>query len=250
MPARWITLWIVLSFAFATLAYPQGASFGPKPIYLRGGALAWELDFDQPVDEVFDAARKVGKKHRLSVVERDDGSGVIRLARGNQKGAMLDKHCTYPIVNYYSWRPLESFAAAQSTALTRRRPGETLAQAGRLNGTVHLTIRSTGSGAYTVQSICSAFLHEWGLLESTSLGVLEKSFLEDFLEELGTPTEIPLPEVAVLEPSRADPTRDLHLAQQCQEQCTAFYRCSGMYVDPDTRELRCVGDLEESPDSN
>ena len=60
----------------------------------------------------------------------DDGAGVLRMRRANQKGAVLDRHCTFPIVNYYSWKPLENFASAQNTALTRRRPGETLAQAG------------------------------------------------------------------------------------------------------------------------
>ena len=246
MVARSIGLSVLLSIVLAPWAYPQ--SFGPKPIYVRGTALAWELGFDQPVKTVFDAAKAIGKKHRLAVVSRDDAAGVLRLSRANQKGKTLDKHCSYAIVNYYGWQPIENYASAQNTALTRRRPGETLAQAGRLNGTVHITVQSHGEGAFSVQSICSAFLHEWGLLEATSRGVLEVGFLKGLLAELGTPMEVPLPEPAVLEPSRANPTRDLHVAQQCMEKCTPFYRCSGMYVDAETRELRCVADPEGDGD--
>jgi hypothetical protein len=232
----------------ATLAAQgAGGSFGPKPIYLRGSALAWQLRIERDAAEVFEAAKKAGKKQRLAIVERRDADGVLRLSRANQKGATLDKHCAYPIVNYYSWRPLENYATAQSNALSRRRPGESLGRAGRLNGTVHVSIRAKGGGLYEVQSICSAFLHEWGLVEATSLGILEIAFLEAFLAELGMPMEIELPQPRALEPSRANPTRDLHVAQLCQEKCTPFYRCSGMYVDPETLELRCVEEASGAP---
>lgn len=240
MPSRSKVLFVCVLLLSAAGALGQGASFGPKPIYLRGSAHAWHLSLDLPADSVFDAAKAVGKRHKLAVVERDDAAGILRLRRGNQKGATLDKHCTFPIVNYYSWKPLENYASAQNTALTRRRPGETLAQAGRLDGTVHLAIRKAAGGGYSVQSICSAFLHDWGLMEATSLGVLESAFLEDLLERLGEPMDVSLPDVQYLEPSRADPTRDLHVAQQCMEKCTPLYRCSGMYVDPESLELKCV----------
>jgi hypothetical protein len=239
---------LVIGLLCSAAVHPQGGSFGPKPIYVRGSALAWQVASEKAPESIFDTAKKVGKKSRLVVVERDDTSGVLRLARANQKGATLDKHCSFPIVNYYNWKPLENYASAQNTALTRRRPGETLAQAGRLNGTLHLTIHSAGDGVYTVRSICSAFLHDWGLVEATSLGVLERGFLEAFLEEIGTPMEIALPEAVTLEPSRENPTRDLHVAQQCMETCTAFYRCTGMYVDPESLELRCVG--ESTPEAS
>ena len=240
MTFRAVLVTLVTLSTAAAPAYSQGGTFGARPIYLRGTAHAWTLSLDQPIEEVFDAVKAAGKKHRLSVTSRDEESGVVRLLRGNQKGSTLDKHCTFPIVNYYSWQPIENYAAAQNTALTRRRPGETLAQAGRLNGSVYVTIRQVAENTYSVQSICSATLHDWGVLEATSRGVLESAFLEDLLERLGTPMEVALPEIRVVEPSRENPTRDLHLAQQCMERCTPLYRCGGMFVDPDSLELRCV----------
>ena len=223
----------------------QGAgSFGARPIYLRGSAFSWQFTFDEPIGKVFDAAVKSGKKHQLRVAARDDGAGVLHLARANEKGATLDKLCTYPVVNYYGWQPVEDYATAQRDAISRRRSGNRLGRVSRLNGTVYVTVRSSREGVFDVQSICSAYLRDWGVVEATSSGVLEKGFLETFLKEVGTPGEVPIPVVPSLEPSREDPTRDFHVVRRCRERCTPATQCPGLYVDPETRELACVGGLD------
>ena len=224
-------------------ALAQESSFGPRPIYLRGSAFAWEFTFEQQVDEVFKAAVKVGKKHGLKPVTGNGGSDLLRLARIIQKGGVLDKHCRFPIVSYYSWEQTETYAQVQSAAFGQRMRGESMGQAGRLNGAVNILIHSRGEGIFAVQSICSAFLRKWGVVEATPLGVVEKAFLEDLVAALGTSMEVPIPDAPMLEPSREDPKRDLHVADQCQERCVPGSPCTGMFVDPSSLELQCVGGL-------
>jgi hypothetical protein len=189
---------------------------------------------------VFDRALRADDATGFDMSSRDDEEGVLRLVRREEKGGILDELCRYPIVNYYSWRPTNSYAESQTSAIGRRRPGESIAQAGRLDGIIYLAILGRGEGHFEIQSLCSANLHDWGLVEAGSRGVAEKEFLEEFLALMGALVEVPLPEPAVLEPSRSDPTRDLHVADGCQKRCVGGGRCSGMYVDPDSLELRCV----------
>lgn len=239
---RLVSLTLLLTLGATTAWAQAAASFGPRKIYLRGQALAWQLPVPSAMGELFDLAVAAGEAQGMVVSERDDEEGMLRLLKTELTGAELDELCRYPILGYYKWRPVENFAQAQARAMRERVRGESTAEAALSRGNVHLSIR-LADGVYTIQSICSAYLRDWGLLETSSKGVLEKAFLEELTAALGMPTEVQLPGPG-LEPSREDPTRDLQEARRCLENCRPGRPCPGVYVHPETRQLLCV---EEPP---
>lgn len=235
---RHLSVTLVLALAASTAWAQAGAEFGPRKIYLRGQALAWQLPLPDPVAELFDKAVAAGEAQGMMVSERDEEEGILRLLKTELTGTDLDALCRYPIVGYYKWRPVETFAQAQARAMRERVRGESTAEAALSRGNVHLSIR-LADGVYTIQSICSAYLRDWGLLETSSKGVIEKAFLEELTAALGIPTEVQLPGPGP-EPSRKDPTRDLQEARRCLENCRPGRPCPGVYVEPQSRRLLCV----------
>ena len=234
------TVFLIVFLLGAGSALGQSASGGPRPIYLRADVLKWQLPLNRDQDEVFAAAISAGKE--LGLTPQDGGAGTLWLVKTIGKGAVLDEHCAFPIVNYYNWRPVESFADAQRRLILDRERGQSAMKAGRFGSSVRISVRGLGDGTYEVQGACFAVRRDWGRvtgtwplvlpngLVATSTGILEKQFLESFLGELGISAKIDIPAPKKIEPARDDPTRELYIAERCR---------TGVVVDPATRELSC-----------
>lgn len=239
---RSLIILLLLGSLMPGYAFAQAVSVGPRPIYLKADVLKWQFALDRGREEVFSAVITAGEGLGFAVASRDDDAGILVLSKSIGTGVDLDEHCKFPIVNYYNWNPMATFAETQRRLVQKRGLGESAAFAGKLGGSVRVSIHVDNEGTCKIEGLCRAARTTWGWssgtrlpylpdgLQSTSKGLLEKQFIEGMLKQLGLSATIDIPTSKIGEPARTDPTRDLYLAESCD---------TGVSVDPKTMEIRC-----------